>query len=500
MTLVSDESGVDFAKALNEWALAAGRHLQSAQTGFIHYYYGETGQSIDQTIPFFENTLFCLALLRSRLMEHVQEAKTLLRRLLAFQSQEPGKSQGNFPLYLHEYPFCQDPALGLQLLAPFYWIVKHFGHVLGGDLKQSLEQAARYAIEYSVRERAIKAFPYSLSVRLAAAQLAYGTLWQETQWKQEGEEHLTVLAQKQLEGWVTTKQVADLLVGLQMVYPSLLESPWEPLWHHLSQTWHCTTGCYSGPCIREWQAGEEPQANLYDLYAGYFAGQFSRRALLMHPYHLQATLIQPCQNKFTAHSSLLIAEGYMKGQAWQMVSQPLWVYTLLEKKGASNPTMDKTYTPFRWIWGDLNFAHSLVCQGGHYERVEYMREGQTIQLIFSLSAESLSEERVKPREIEFFVNFHPDVRFKVDDCVATTFELGQTLHLFLGSHRLSFVFSLLEGEGDFLGHIMRGNRPSQVNHKGEKRFHSYDWAFFLRTVRRSGSCRVRVTISYEGSE
>jgi hypothetical protein len=345
-----------------------------------------------------------------------------------------------------------------------------------------------------VRERAIKAFPYSLSVRLAAAQFAYGTLWEHAQWKQEGQEHLTILAQKQLEGWVTTKQVADLLVGLQMVYPSLLTSPWEPLWHHLSQTWHWTTGCYSGPCIREWQAGEEPQPNLYDLYAGYFARQFSRRAMIVRPYHLQAALIQPCQDKFTAPLSTLLGEGYLKEQAWQMVSQPLWAYTLLEKKGAPHPAMDKTYTPFRWIGGDLHFVHSLVCQGGHYERVEYVGEGQTIQFIFSLGAESLSEERDKPREIEFFANFHPDLRFKVDDCVATTFKLGQALHLFLGSHQLSFVFSLIEGEGDFLGHIMRGNRPSQVSHKGEKRFHSYDWTFFLRTIRRQGPCRIGVTI------
>lgn len=494
----SHELTSDLLKVLNEWALASGRSLQSEQTGFVHYYYGETGSANYHTIPLVENSLFILALLRSRLIDNIQEAKTLLKRLLAFQPQQASESLGNFPLYVHDYPSCQDSTVALQLLAPFYGIIKHFGHVLGADLRQQLEQAASRALEFSLRMHTIKPFSYAFEVRLAAAQKAYGELWERSDWIKEGEKNLEQLSIRQLEDWYTTKQLGDMLIGLQMVYTSIQHSPWNLLWKRLDETWHQATGCYVGPCLREWQEREEPQPHVYDLYAGYFAKQFARRATVLRPYHLYAALIQPSTDQFGTRLYPLQVSGKVKQQTWRMVSDSTWCYTVLEKKNAAQPSVDKTYTPFRLVWGDLQLAHSFVCQGGRYEQVTFACEEQKVQLSFQLGDE-IPQEREKSREIEFFVDFHPDVRFSLDHLphAATTFELGQNIHLNFGRQRLSLVFSLLEGEGDFLGHLMRGNRPSQIDHKGEKRFHAYDWTFFLRTIRRQGPCRVQATLTIE---
>ncbi len=109
MTFMLHEQPPDLVKVLGEWALAAGRSLQSQQTGFVHYY--QVPSSSYQTIPLLENTYFILALFRSCLVEHIQEAKTLLKRLLEFQNLKENQSRGNFPVYLHEYPECFKPSL-----------------------------------------------------------------------------------------------------------------------------------------------------------------------------------------------------------------------------------------------------------------------------------------------------------------------------------------------------------------------------------------------------
>lgn len=345
MTLTSKETVSDLSKGLGEWALAAGRFFQSAQTGYVHLYYGEAEQKA-QTIPLVENVLFTLALLRSRLVEQAQEAKRLLKGLLIFQNQLAGDNYGNFPVYLHEYPTCCDPSLGLQLLAPFYWILKQFGHVLGSDLKRQLEQAARLALEQILRAHQMKPFPYSIAVRLAAAQFAYGLFLENLTWEQAGKEQLEQLAQRQLEDWHTTRQLADVLVGLQMVYPSLSTSPWSPLWQRMEQTWHSQLACYMGPCVREWQEREEPQVNLYDLFGGFFAGQFSRRAALLSIHHLHGVLIQPSLDQFAESVLPVIVQGELKHQAWRIVRNSAWTYTVLEKKILINQLWIKRIHPF----------------------------------------------------------------------------------------------------------------------------------------------------------
>lgn len=497
MSSKGNEFTGDQSKVLNEWALAAGRSLQSQQTGFVHYYYGEMDQQGHQTIPLFENALFALALLRSRLVENIQEAKELIKRLLVFQNLQEDSSHGNFPVYLHDYPVCHDPSQGLQLLTPFYWMISQFGHVLGAELRRQLEQASRNIIAYSLPFHAMKPFPYFLMIRLFAAQFAFGKLWHNEEWLESGKQQLDHLAERQLVGWSSTKHLGDLLPGLQMVYPSIKNSLWSPLWQLMQQTWHAPTGSYAGPCVREWQEGEEPQPNLYDLYAGYFAGQFSRRAGLLRPYHLHASFIQASADRFDAVPSLCHIEGVFRNQRWEMAGQQDGIYTLLEKTQELDASVEQTFTPFRMLWGDLNKAHSFVCQGGHYEKLEYTREGESaIILTFDLGAEVPPEDREKRREIEFFADFGPDVKFSLGGKASMTFEMGQELKIGLGQHELTLAFDLMEGEGDFFGHVTRGNRPSQVDLKGERRFQAYDWTFFLRTIRRQGPCRIRATLKF----
>src|SRR3990167_7288503 len=88
-------------------AVTAGRKRQSPRTGFVHMHPDEAASD---TIPIYENFCFVLALFRQKTAESVSEAKQLLERLLCFQT-----SNGNFPLYIHDYPRCWDLLLPLKL-------------------------------------------------------------------------------------------------------------------------------------------------------------------------------------------------------------------------------------------------------------------------------------------------------------------------------------------------------------------------------------------------
>lgn len=472
------------AKILNDWALHAGRSLQSKQTGWVHYYYGESKQPFD-TVPLLENGLFILALFRSRLMEQVQEGKDLLSRLLHFQNFVEGESRGNFPVYLHEYPRCTDGAAGLQLLAPFYWILHSFSSVLGTALKDRLNESVRSILEYTLTEHQRKNFPYFFALRLAAAQAAFGKLWGKAEWENEGMEKLESLVQNQLEGWSTTKQLGEILVGLQMIYPSLANSPWNLLWKRMEETWHFSTGSYVGPSIREWQEGGEPMPNLYDLWGGYFSGQFSHRAKTISPFHLFGALIHPTIDRFSKLQS-----NIQKGH-WKIVLHPDCCINLMEKTFPLAQSVEKTYTPFRLIWGDLNRVHSFICQGGTFKRAFFSDGEESVDLFFDL--EDPTDEK---KEVQFFLDYQTGIRFTLNGLAANTFELGEKLELNIPGRPLSLKFDLVEGEGQFLGHVMRGNRSSQINLKGENRFQSYDWTLFLRTIRRQGKCRLRASITY----
>ena len=85
-----------------EHAINCGRRLQSSQTEYVH---------IQDTIPFYENILFALALLRSRQKDNIQEGIKIISNLLKF------AHENNFPASLHEYPICKNPYLPISLLS-----------------------------------------------------------------------------------------------------------------------------------------------------------------------------------------------------------------------------------------------------------------------------------------------------------------------------------------------------------------------------------------------
>jgi hypothetical protein len=121
------------SKRAVDFAIKAGRLRQSPRTKLVHYHSIETASD---TIPLFENFCFAMALFRQRTVESILEGKEILERLLAFQIPE-----GNFPLYLHDFPKCYDPWMGLRVAPILIQIQRRFGAVIGGELKEKIAAA-----------------------------------------------------------------------------------------------------------------------------------------------------------------------------------------------------------------------------------------------------------------------------------------------------------------------------------------------------------------------
>lgn len=476
-------------KQLIDLAVKSGKFRQSSQTKYIHLFYNTSEEEKNDSIPIVENVLFALALFHTRTSENILEAKTIIDNLLHFQCQDH-----NFPTYLHEYPKCNERLLGVKLLAPLYWILKIYHSVLGTDLKKRLEISLENLLAYCQTSHKEKPVPYHMLLKIAAGSYAIGHLLNNPSHKNIGSDQLAaLLSQGEHYAWYSPATLADILIALQMVYPSIKNSPWQHFWFYLNETWHRLAHSYIGPGFKEYQEGNEPQTTLYDLYLGYFADSFAQRAFLNRSCHLQAALIRPTEDRLSPLDFPTHKKG-ITDPSWHILQHEKYGYSTIDRKEPINPSSEQGYHPLRIVWGDKNCTHTFVCQGGNSHSVQFNPITNGLEGIFTLNPTVPLEEREKNREIAFYFDFQNDATLKVNGLVSNTFQLGDILTITMPGITFEICFSLLEGTGDFFGHFMRGNRPAQLSLQGTKRFSSYDWQVILRTLRRSDHCRFKVSI------
>ena len=453
---------------LTDFALEAGRKWQSPQTGFIHYCHYVAPSDRQDMIPTRENFLFALALLRSRVAENVAEAKLLLERLLSCQG-----PTGNFPVHLHESPYCYDRWHGASLLATFHWIIHDFHSVLGSELLNQLKKAFKALLKQAMEMVAEVPPDYPTMVQIAAAAAANG--------EREGEALLAMLAELGPQpSWYCSRTLGEMAVALQMVYPSLTGTPWSAFGENLHRLWYAPLQCYGGPAFdeREWGAG--PLPTLYTFLMG------SRGAEPELPEDLQAVLVRPRRE-----SCPVVSESVLQGAAgapWSLYFGEHYAYAAIR----SNGSQSKGCSPFRLLWGTPGEVRSLVCQGGQYSELEVNAVGNKVEFLFSLG----EWNEGKPREVAFYCSHQKGLRLRVDGEPSTVFHLGQRVS-FESRLKGAFTFELVEGDGDFVGHLMLGNRPAQLIAAFPQPIPPFDWQIFLRTVRRSDTSRIRVILEID---
>jgi len=251
---------------------------------------------------------------------------------------------------------------------------------------------------------------------------------------------------KKPENIRSSKEAASLCLHLQ-----LEEKPFDAL----SPYWDPELAMYCGPLNQERQRKNVPETTLFDLYMSAATGHFSKRILKPHPVHMHAALVfsTPC------------------------TPQPQYILP--------------SYTPseqhigfhlFRMVWeGVDDHLHTFVCQDKqHHFEPDY---------IFTYP-EEIADER-KSAELTFYCDHHPDVTLNVNGKKATIFLITDTVTIETPNKTVKLTFKILEGEGTFMGHISRGNRPAQILGKN---FNAYDWKISLRTIRRTTKLKLALLV------
>ncbi|MGH2638627.1 MAG: hypothetical protein ACRDF4_05015 [Rhabdochlamydiaceae bacterium] len=203
--------------------------------------------------------------------------------------------------------------------------------------------------------------------------------------------------------------------------------------------WDVKALCFIGP---QKQDRGEPAVTLFDLIMGEWTAAMPARALVDHPIHIQASLIYP--------KTVIIPE-------------------VLQRWG-------------RRFWGTGAPTHSALLQS----QGSVVEEGDTV--IIDLPEKEVHDEM----EISYFINRHPEVQFSASGLKSTTFQLDEPIVVESGGLSFEIVFSLLEGDGRFWGHLHLGNRPGQIGCRVTLKHEAFDRMIALRTIERTKAARIKI--------
>lgn len=428
-------------RELNDLSLTTCRAIQSAETGFIHSFYGKI-EPPHQAISVEDNLLFALSLCRLKTVEAVQEGKALLEKLLAYQNQE-----GQFPSYLHEFPHCFDRHRGAALLPPLVAIHRHFHHVLGLPLKGAIEKLLNALIP----ETPQMSLPNRFRVGGALASLG----------KKEGLELLDMKALLAHPSRFIPKHLGEAMSGAIMAEGNAAST----LMEWMKGLWHQELLTYGGPFMRLNFSKGEKEITLYDLYmlaeGNFIPSRFNEPNLSL----LKGALLFPHELKQT---EVNIPNFIHK--------EPTFCFSWLESKGQY---------PFAFQWKNAYlifsapFADSVSCDGKGLLEIK-------------MGKAPVMDSKDSGRELFWYLS--PNVKILVNGLAATTFRVNDLITIEDQNMKIELVFEAKEGQ--FLGHLSKASAPTELECFGKNRFEAYSWQLLWRTISRSDSARVSIRFSY----
>ncbi len=366
----------DQKRKIIELALQAARKRLSPQTRYVHFY-GEDPYNVRQdTIPTIENFSYVYTLFRSKLVENIQEGKTLLDNLLKFEV------EGNYPVYLHQFPSCEDTQLSSHLLPIFFYLLKDFKGALGEMLTDQIEMLTKRIVAYlKGRQDLSKLSSHRLLAFLGECDLSSWHPESPTAWSE----------------WCICAQMIDYPIEEMLPY------------------WDEKHFVFTGKTKDRLQEGLEPAVTLLDLFMGEYYQDFSARSLMLHPSHLRASIVHP----FTKKDVRIKESSFI---------------ALIEE--------DKRQC-LTFYWGDKSQTHSLTVEAkkGSWKIVQ--NGNHTFQLEYTPEEAFLAEE--ENVECALYVSAHNDVRLTVNDLQATAFHEGDALAINSSLKKIGVRFASEKG-------------------------------------------------------
>lgn len=470
---------------INALIVSVGKKYIHPQTGFIHYCYHQNEEAYDVTIPIYENLLYIYALFKTKSIENINEAKVLLSSILSFQNNE----SKNFPIYLHEYPSCKNSQLPFKILPVFTFIIKQFESVLGEKLLQKLKHSIFLLIQFGL-DYCSKGFlriehKFILSASIYSFQKVLGP-----ELSKDAEVILESIDIHDLEKKVFyPHSLGDILTACQMFSPLFEKFPLE-----FFKFFTPSLGLYTGPLLQIVYEGPEPQVCLYDYHCASISGVYSNRILNENISLLYASLVQPYKNKLFQENVIRLS-GALDNKPWNYIRNLNYSVSSIDIPLNKEDSNWKTSAPFCLSWGDLSFVQTLMLQSGNYQTIKTVIDEHKITIQLELSENFDLEDKEKKNEVILWLSKHPETVVTIQDQKATTFKIHDTLFIHSNQLKLKITYKLLEGDIQVLGHVMPGNRPSQMAHLKKVNYEAYDWQILLRTLRRTSQKNIiQVTI------
>jgi hypothetical protein len=221
--------------------------------------------------------------------------------------------------------------------------------------------------------------------------------------------------------------------------------------------WDPYRAVFIGSASVRYQEGYEPAVTLFDLYMAEYYKKWPAKVMEPHLIHLRGSIIQPIEK----HSITSFDKGYS---------------LLIEKEKRQCLTL---------YFGDISCTHSFTIEAKKGKWEQIIESDGRVALTY-LPEETLPSEE-ESQECALYVDAHPDISLYVSGTKATTFREKEeiSIHSCFGKIAVSF-----EGErGDWVGHILKGNRSFQKKTEG---YSAYDWKIGFRTLRRSSDSKVKI--------
>lgn len=366
----------DKKRKIIELALQAARKRLSPQTGYVHFYAEDPYNVRQDTIPTIENFSYVYTLFRSKLVENIQEGKSLLDNLLKFEV------NGNYPVYLHQFPTCEDTQLSSHLLPIFFYLLKDFKVALGEVLTDQIERLTKRIVTY-------------LQGRSDLSKLSSHRL-------------LAFLGKCDLSSWHPESPIAwaEWCICAQMI-----DRPIEEVLACFDEK-HFV---FTGKTKDRLQEGLEPAVTLLDLFMGEYYQDFSARSLAPHPSHLRASIVHPF-----AKRDVKIKDSPLIAIIEEDKRQCLTLYF-----GDKSQTSSLTVEAKKGSW-------KIISDQNHVFRLEYTPE----------EAFLAEEENV---ECALYVSAHNDVSLTVNGIQATVFHEGDALTVSSSLKKIGVIFSSQKG-------------------------------------------------------
>jgi hypothetical protein len=457
---------INFAKE----AYSLGKLRLSPQTGLIHLFHQEE-EGNHHTIPLFENLTFALALFRTKEIDNIELAQKILERCLSFQTKE-----GSFPMYLHEYPLDHSYLNAIDILNTLYWIGKEFTKILPTELKKKCNKAQSRLISFGEKKK--KYFPPSSLFRFEILKNSIG------------KKNLN-FSRKFNKSFLYSKEgLKDIFLSLQVYDLENKKEFSRSIWKEALKLFHRPLLSYAGAFDNIFQSKYSQKLHLSDLFF-YSLLKEEQKFDASDPEILAASLIRPILNVDLSQDEMSAFFKFEKEEMrWLSLKEKSFYLVSLEK--AKNVDKAKAGMHlFYLLLGNRNFASSFTCQ--HFE-------GEFFSQIFhkGFEMEFILPEEIKEDQFEIKLFVENNCQILVNGQKATSFTFNDEITLKNNGVTVTFYFEK-EGEKErFSGHILRGNRPSQVASKKDRSI-AYDYLIGLRTVHRSSRMKIKLKANiYEG--